>query len=150
MGAGDEGRTHVKAGDLADRLDHDREFELCVLLDSMPRDARKARLDEYPVRLRRQFQAHALIDDTTIAHEQHERLADIFSRGHGVEQEADLTRIRLLGEVEPEYGVVQRERGVFEKRALRCRRDAPLGSAQVAFGKTGPTQQGPRVRPALS
>ena len=38
----------------------------------------KLDLDEHPVWLPRQFQAHALIDDTTIMHQQRERVADIF------------------------------------------------------------------------
>jgi hypothetical protein len=116
----------------------------------MPRDAGKADLDEHPVWLPRQFQAHALIDDTTIVHEQRERVADIFSRGHGVKEEAGLARVRLLGEVKPERRVVQSKGGVFEKLALRRRGQAALGSVQVALGETGATKQWRGVRAALA
>jgi hypothetical protein len=148
--AGDAVRTGVEAGDLADRLDDDREFELRILPDPMPRDAGKARLDEYSVRLPRQFQAHALIDDTTITHQQPERLAHVFSCRHGVEQEADLAWVRLLSEVKPEQGIVERNRGVFEEHALRRRGHPPPGGAQVVFSKVGATQQRRWVRAPLA
>ncbi len=74
-------------------------------------------------------------------HQQRERVADIFSRGHGVKEEAGLARVRLLGEVKPERGIVQRQGGVFEKLALRRRGQAALGSVQVALGETGATKQ---------
>ena len=110
----------------------------------------KVCVDDHPVWLLRQFQANALIDDTTIVHQQGERLAHVFSRGHGVKQQTGLTRVRLLGEVEPEYGVVQRQGGVFEKFALGRRGHAAPGSVQVAFGEPGAIQQRPRVRDALA
>lgn len=72
---------------------------------------------------------------------EHQRIADVFGRGGDIEQQPRLARVRLLGEVQSKFVVLQRLHGVFEKLALRHRRDATL--TDVALRNAGPLQHRP-------
>jgi hypothetical protein len=124
MRAGHLSRTYADARDFPQRLDDDRELKLDVLPDPMPRNPEKVRLDDHAVRLPRQFQAHALVDDAKVASKERQRLALISRGGCDVKQETRLPRICLLGEMKPERGVIQGLGGVFEKLSLSRRSHA--------------------------
>ena len=107
----------------------------------MPWDSNKAYLDENAFRLSRNFQSHAFVDNATVARKERPRLAEILGGGHDVEQQPNLARVCLLGEVQPEGGIVHRLGRVFEKFDLTDRRYAMARIVEGVFGKTGAMQQ---------
>jgi hypothetical protein len=107
-------------------LQNDGNAKLDVLQDAMPRKAEKVELDNDPLRSPVQCQAHGFVDDSEVALEQRQRFAEIIRCGRDIEQQPRLARICLLGEVQPESGVVQRLSRIFEKRALRRCGDSTL------------------------
>ena len=76
-------------------------------------------------------------------------LAEIVGCGRGVEEQPRPARVRLLGEVKSEGGVVHRLGRVFEKVALTGRGDASLRIVEVLFGEPGAPQKRPHRDVAL-
>ena len=109
----------------------------------MPRNPEKVRLDDHAVRPPRQFQAHALVDDATVASKERQRLAHISRGGYDVKQETSLARVRLLGEMKPERRVIQGLGGGFEKLALSRSGHATPRIVQFELSETGAMQQRP-------
>ena len=116
-------------------------MKLCDLPRAIPWDSNKANLYDHAFRLSRNFQAYAFVDNAAVAREERPRLAEIFRGGNDVKQQRTLARVCLLGEVQPEGGIVQRLGRVFEKFDLTDGGYAMARIVEGVFGKTGAMQQ---------
>ena len=88
------------------------------------------------------------VNDPAITSIERHRLVDVLRRCPNIEQQSDLSRIGLLGEVEAEGAVVQCFGRIFQKLDLSTRRNAP--PCRVKSRSERPTRYsklGARFRP---
>src|SRR6516165_6973701 len=118
------GRADVAARDLAQSLQNNGNSKLRVLPDHMPRKADKLDFGSEALCRSRQLEAHSFVDDTEVALEESQSLAEVFRSGGDIEKDSRIARISLLGEVKPEGAVVQRLCGIVEESGLPDSRNA--------------------------
>jgi hypothetical protein len=106
--------------------------ELGVLSHTMPGDPDKDELDHYLALALQKLHPDGFVDDPAITRIEHHRLANILRRCRNIEQQSDLSRIGLLGEVQAEGAVVDRFSRIFQKLALSTRGNAPLSGVELA------------------
>ena len=136
------GWADVSASEFAQSLQYDGKSELDVVSDAMPGNAYEPDFEVNALGLSRQFQVHRFVDDSEVPGKECQRLAETLGAGRHIEQDPNIARIGLLGQMEPESAVVHSLRGVVEELCLtECRyaimEGTTVTSREIVFRQPG-------------
>ena len=145
VGQGYFGWMDMRAGDLAERIHHDRDRELGVLRSLEPRNANEPEFDDEVMGPSRKLHANGFVHDPAIARKEPYRLAKILRRRGDIEKQPRPSGTCLRGEVETERSIVERVCSKLKEPGLSRGRYAILAFRQIALGQAYVPQQGRRI-----